>query len=264
MRWGLLLVVIGVVLGFVFMSNRSRVWLGRERFTVLNIGEGISIASFDPETKRGFVLKLPEQMEINSVQGRGKWKIRAVGELVGKFGSRWAIDSIGLHLGVMIGGLKTELGWVDRILWAWNEKIVEWESIDMDKRGWIKKIRAIDGEEIAVLSDKWRLESVSLWRSNYIANETLNFVVTNTTNFSGLGAMAARLVDSSGIKVRRIDNSVEKLDRCVVFSMKETRTKVGVRVYLQNWECEWKEDDSLEKSEALIKLGTLFQKRFGD
>ena len=47
-------------------------WDGRARFTAIDVVGGVEIRSFDPVTGEGFKMKLPHNLEIETVGGGGE------------------------------------------------------------------------------------------------------------------------------------------------------------------------------------------------
>ena len=94
-RWAVVALMLGGAIMLV-VSYKGRRWEGRERFTVIQLGPPVVVASFDPQTGRGIKIELPDELEIETVGGRGTWRL---GVLLKAGEARWAADSVAEALG---------------------------------------------------------------------------------------------------------------------------------------------------------------------
>lgn len=239
MKIVLLLFILGVAGGLAWIYV-GRKWDGESRFTVIRLGRQVVVESFDPVTLEGVKLALPDQLEIESVDGRGKWLAGAIS----RAGSRkWVADSVADYLGITY--TSTSLGWWDRLGWWRYSREVRWKEIALDETSWVEKGKTADGLEVWRLNQRWEMAARELFYDSVIAREGLVVVVVNTTDVSGLGAHAARVLESSGIKVGMVESKNEEIGRCVVRSEKGDKSRASVKMMMREFGCEWKEGEKI-------------------
>ena len=214
-------------------------WDGQSRFTVIDVVGGVEVRSFDPVNGEGFRMQLPDNLEIEAVGGRGKW-------LVGKIGQAgnesWAADSVADYLGVMYTTTKS---W-----WEWGSWFVTWREVDMVKMGWVIPVRAVDGVLVMKLTQTWETQGRELFTSQAVAAQGWMVEVVNATGEAGAAARAARRIESSGMRVVKLDNRELIMDdRC------EVRSRKNVNLLVREWGCKWVEDRSLGEKEVVLTIG---------
>jgi hypothetical protein len=250
------LLVIGSVIGGVIAGRGylQRKWRGSERFTILTVGEKIQVESWDPQTKQGIRLVLPENLEIETVAGRGKWQVKALPEMAKKMGNKWLTDSVSDYLGLAILETKGEMKWWDKLSWWRGSGDVEWKNIELEKTQLVEEVKTPDGVTLLHLGPLWEEKAVDWFTSNIVSLESLNATVVNAAGVDGLGSHAARILESIGIKVNMIENSEEKFNKCIVESNSGTKEKTGAGEIVRIFGCDWKKGD-LQDGELVLKLG---------
>ena len=214
-------------------------WDGQSRFTVIDVVGGVEVRSFDPVTGEGFKMKLPDNLEIEAVDGRGKWLSVKIGQAGNE---SWAADSVADYLGVMYTTTKS---W-----WEWGSWLVTWRRIDMVKMGWVRPVRAVDGMEIMKLTQTWETQGRELFISQAVAAQGWTVEVVNATGEAGAAARAARRIESSGMRVVKLDNRELIMDdRC------EVRSQKNVNLLVREWGCKWVLDKGLGEKEVVLTIG---------
>ncbi len=215
-------------------------WDGRARFTAIDVVGGVEIRSFDPVTGEGFKMKLPHNLEIETVGGRGKWLSAKIGQAGNK---SWAADSVADYLGIMY--TTTTKSWSE--LGSW---FVMWREVDMVKMGWVRPVQTVDGVEIMKLTQAWETAGRELFISQTVATQGWMIEVVNATGEVGAAARAARRIESSGMRVVKLDNRELIMDdRC------EARSRKIVNLLVREWGCKWVEDRSLGEKEIVLTIG---------
>lgn len=243
------------------MDYQARIWDGKNRFTVVVLqteenNEGITILSVDPETKEAVELILPSDMEITTVAGRGKWRIGSVVQLGKKYGQTWAADSIADYLGISYTTIKNNMDIWDKISW-WNlTRGIEWQTIDLNGTKMVSQQEAPDGESVSGVTSWWQSRAGDWFFSTNIAKEGLNVEIYNTTGIAGLATRAARILDKAGVKVVKLGDNDVKVEKCVVKTFPAMTFNTGVKWIGRNFNCEIKEDSSLDAKQVQIYIGS--------
>src|SRR3989344_5858872 len=224
------IVLAGVTIVAVTRGYLLRKWDGMSRFTIVDIGDGDEsrtvVESFDPVSRRGVKLILPDNMEIDTVGGRGKWRVKMLSQAPSWFGGKkWAADSVADYMGIMYTGEKTLLGWWDNLAW-WR-----WRS----RADWREEDAALPGFAVALSGD---VEASELFVSAAIVSEKLNVTVVNTTITSGLGGHAARSLESAGLRVGLVKSDEDAGgERCKIVAGGNTLDSIGAKRMVGNFGC---------------------------
>lgn len=247
---GLLVIALFVVTGLVLWGFFNRQWDGKTRFTVITDTSPIQIKSFDPVSKQGIVLTLPDTLEIVSVGGRGTWQAGVVFQ-AGK--KDWAADSIAHTLGISYTGTEFGSGWWDNWQWRKQTSGIDWNEVNLADRGLLDKITTPDGVELFQLTTRTDAALKDWFSDQAIAVESLGVVIVNTTAESGLGADAGRVVESMGLKVRGLTNESTVLKNCIVRGTSALKKSVGGQKLRRVFDCAWEETND---EDLMLLLGT--------
>ncbi len=259
MRWKALILL--VLLGAAGWSYGKREWDGRTRFTVVSVGQEVEVWSFDPQTRDGVRVKLPGNLEVETVGGRGRIKSQNLELAAQKFGGKsWAADSVADYLGIGYIGDIGSLSFWDRWRWWWIGRGINWTLLSMGEGGWTQKVVAVDGEVLLRLSDSWVNERGKWFLDSAVASEGVRVTLVNTTQINGLGAHAAIALETAGMRVREIRNEIKSLKKCRLMVRKESKKTFSVFWIVRNYTCQWESDDSLNTDELIVELGGDYQK----
>lgn len=253
-----LIVAILTLISLVIGDYAGRKWDGKTRFTVLNLDEGGVIESVDIMRNVGVRLKLPADTEIETVGGRGKWRLQVMPKLAEKFGIKWAADSVSDFTGVAITSEKSQMGWWDRFYWWKVSQKVRWEDVDAKENGWLREVRSQDGLVVWELAPVWRQKTADLFTDAQLIKDGLVVKVVNAVSMPGMGTHAARWIESSGVKVNMIESATENIVRCAVMVSTRDEGKSVTRWLSKTYDCEIVTDDSLE-GEVILRLGREYQ-----
>jgi hypothetical protein len=239
------IILVGIFAGLIFVLKGyvQRKWDKETRFTVISFSPEVVIKSFDRDTRQGIILKLPSDLQIESVQGRGKWRAEVIadaGEL------DWAASSIADYLGISYTSVEGELEWWDKLMWSTYSKNILWKEINFSETAYVEKHVLPDGVEVLTLTSNWDLKAREWFYDQKIASQALGVEIVNSTSASGLGAGAARIVESMGFKVRNLTSTADNVEECFVKSKTELKENVAVRKLLKTFGCRWETSDSAD------------------
>lgn len=227
-------------------------WDGTSRFTVVEVADVVKVLSFDPKTSRGIEMVLPDNLEVETVAGRGRL---LAGNLRPAGSAEWAAASVAYYLGILTTGEKSTLSWGDRLRWWWGARQVQWQELDLLNLGLVEPDTAADQVTVLRLAPTWDQKARQLFSSLSVAQEQLSIKVVNTTEVVGLASGAARGIESSGMKVVEVRTTSNKqLDRCQLVSPVALKKTVGVSLLLHSFGCDWQAG-----SELILYLGRQYQ-----
>ena len=226
------------------------VWVGKgkERFTVIDTRGGVKISSFDPVSKSGFEMRLPDNMEIPGADDRGMWKASKIGQAGD---SAWAARSVANYLGITY--TKD-----NRYIWWWDRLRLKWEKIDMERRGFVEETKAVDGEPVVRLTETWKMAAREMFASEVIAQGGWTVGVINSSGEMGLAAKTADRIESMGVRVSEVKTGQEGEKGCWVEGQNKNKREMVVKIMVTNWKCIWRENSQLGEKELLLLLGLSF------
>jgi hypothetical protein len=244
-----------VVLIFISVLVFLEIYLGRNwdqhtRFTTISHKIPITVRSFDPNSKTGVVLVLPDNLEIESVSGRGKWlagKIHQAGK------PTWVGDSVADYLGISYVGIDSNLSIWDKIMWEKYSRQISWKEIDLGNTNYLETVITPDNLQITRLADGWDSKARDWFFDQSIAEMSLGVAIVNTSPIPGLGIHAGRVVESVGFKVRDLTNSTEEIDKCLVKSLPELQKSQSVQKLIHTFDCNWQRSEETDLSLILGK-----------
>lgn len=208
--------------------------------------------SVDPRLGERLKLKLPDNMEIETTDGEGKWLAGKIGES-GK--PEWAAGIVAKYLGIAYVGEKSKLGWGDRLMWWWLTRDKEAKAVSMQEKGWLEEKKAPDGLIMTKLSSRWETATRELFGSPAIIDEGVVVTVVNFTGRDGYGNFVARTLESMGMRVGMVKTGDgQRGEGCVVKSSRELKKSVSIGSIVKQWECKWQE--AMSGSEAELDLGS--------
>ncbi len=237
-----LLILVGGGLYVLWTRFRWGGWDGKSRFTVVELGSPVRILSFDPATHQGLRLTLPGDLWVNTGSGRGRFPVST---LASAGSSTWAVRSITDALGIFSQGELGHLNWVDKWRWWFAARGVQWRVVDLAQAGLVSYHQTADGISEGELAPNWEQAAQGWFTSLTVAQEQLAVRVVNTTAVPGLAAIAARQIETSGMKVVEVANSSDEVDKCRIVGPKELQKSVGGGLLWQNYNCDWQIGDPL-------------------
>lgn len=237
----LILILFFILFSLLYFLYTSK-WDGRSRFTVVDLGPPVTVSSFDPATHKGVRLSMPNDLEVDTNLGRGKFP---AGSLAAAGSRSWASESVSNYLGIFITGEISQLKWVDRFRWWWTARQIEWKTVDLVQAGLVKYKQTADGERVGELAVNWEQVAPEWFASLVISQEKLAVTVVNTTSVTGLAALVARTIEISGMKVIEISNSPHQIDKCEIVTPLSLKKSVGVQLMKKTYNCQWREGDKL-------------------
>ena len=195
-RWGLW-VSIGVWMSvFVLFAGgvglwreyESRAWLGQERFTVVTQKSGeIAVESIDPVARVGVRMRMPANLLIKTVGGRGEWEMAALPKLASKYSWEWVGDSIADAMGIAYTAVETEMNWWDAIAWGRLKMGIELTEVDLRRERVVENVRLADGEDVWRLTAEFDRKSKEWFGLAALGRNERGVRIINTTARSGVG-----------------------------------------------------------------------------
>lgn len=239
------LLVLSVVAAGVWFAGRGT-WDGKSRFTVISIGDTVKVESIDPAISGGVRFELPGNLEVETVGGKGKWRAEVLGKLAKKYGVRWAADSVADCLGVGYTAEAGGLGPVERWKWWKWRRETEWRVVDMAAEGLVREVAEADGQQVLVIDQSWQQAARKWFVSGVIANENLSVGVENASGVDGAGINAARMIETAGIKVDKVESGGEEDGKCTVLTPAGDKKRLGVVWLMRQLGCKWKTGEGVK------------------
>ncbi len=242
--WSFVILLFGLSLVFLGVSYKKRVWKDDSRLTYYDLPQ---IRSVDPVTKEAVIINLPQNLEVESTDGRGVWLLGKIA----KAGSQlWVLESLKWHFG--IADLQSSY---DLTLWDWwRLRRFSPKSIDLTQTGLLTAGKTSDDVNIYRLSPHWYLQSSDWFASAKIVRQNLIITIINTTTVSGLGSRAARALETIGIKVQTLLSSQDNLKRCRLTYSSQVRKLSGFIILKDLFNCDTYINESLDL-EIKLELG---------
>ncbi len=239
-----------VLFGGAAREYKRRMWNGAGRMNIVSLGKNIEIQSIDPQTHEAIRVQLPPDLEIETQEGRGVWRLEVLPELAKKYGNKWLVDSIGGFLGVAMTADVKELSMYDRLIW-WNmNRSANWRDVQLDKTAYVSQRIAADEVRVLGLDSRWNVQVRDYFSSSELELEGLDVKILNSTKSTGLGAYGARIVESAGIKVTSVDQNDTTVQKCELTFAPEQKNTKTVKFLADEFGC-----DTREGSELILKLG---------
>ncbi|OGD08199.1 hypothetical protein A2397_05675 [Candidatus Amesbacteria bacterium RIFOXYB1_FULL_44_23] len=239
-------------------SYQRRLWGGKSRFTVVSLGQPTIIYSVDPAFKGvGVKLILPDDLMVDTVDGRGTWKVGVLRPLEKKYGKAWLIDSLENSLGLMITDKLPLTNFWDFLGYGLTTFGIDWEEVKVSET-YLEEGTDPDGEKVLGLSMYWWKKVGELFFSANVASEGWQVSVFNSTNTTGLGYKMARVVETAGFKVIRVADTNQKTEKCVIKSNSADRNVWATQLLIKKWSCRWQENKELQEKEIELIVGESF------
>ncbi len=230
-------VILSFVLSLVFfgVSYKKRIWKDESRLTYFDLSNPIQLRSIDPVTKEAVFINLPQNLEVESVDGRGIWLL---GKIAKAGTEDWVLESLRWHFGIVDLRSRSDL-----TLWDWwrvqtLKKSIPEKNIDLTETGLITLEKTSDGLEIYKLSPHWYLQSPDWFSSANLIRQNLNVSIVNTTFQSGLGSRVTRSLETMGIKVQTLSTSGDNLKRCRLTFSSQVQKLPGFLILQNLFKCE--------------------------
>lgn len=165
----------------------------------------VTIQSFDPVTKEGFEFSLPDDLEIETIGGKGNW---LVGKIKKAKDNDWMVGSLEDALGVIIEKKTNSLVWAVRTFGIkWEKKSIE---------NFLANQVSADGETLKKINMSWEEAAKNWFASKKLVDQKSVLRIENSVNFPKLGGHAAKILENAGIKVGLIVTSEQNLIKCEV------------------------------------------------
>ena len=241
--FGLVIVLGLVVCVFLGWQYWQKDWDGQSRYTLIEIGEEVTLKSYDPITHQGFTIFFPKNLEIETVSGRGFWQIGALNRAGS---SKWAADSIADYLGISYNGVGGITNRWDRFQWGRMTRAAIWKEIDLSESNYLELVKTPDNLEVFRLSRTWDTKARELFLDQPVAQEAQGVIIINTVSYPGLGTNAGRVVESLGMATRGIETQEESIERCLVQGSPDLKDTASARKLMKVFHCQWEDSDDTD------------------
>lgn len=262
---------IGLILLFCGIGIReylTRQWRGGERFTVLTLGsDGAVIESWDYESRLGLRLILPANLEIETIEGRGRWRVGVLPDMARKYSLKWVEESIEENLGIYVTITKSDNrkwwlgnGWDSGVWWR-QLRNINWTVLDAEKLRGVDVVKQADGAEVLRVGKEWKLGIGDSLAYSGIVREAKSVTVVNTTTAAGLGAHVAGNLEISGFKVDAVASREEEEDDCILRGREADVESISGKWLIKSFKCLKSVDESLTDGRLELILGRKYQNR---
>jgi hypothetical protein len=247
------MVVVCLVFFWIF---KNRQWKGNTRFNVIKLANPIVFEGIDPIKKLGIRVTLANNLNIESVNGRGIWLSGKIGQVGEK---KWVADSVAGYLGIAYDAIWENMNWWDRIAYENWKKKVRWNEIDL-KPGdsmFVTEEKQPDGVVVGTLNgrfEKWAIENFS---DTALLTEALSVSVVNSTQTLGMGTYASRMIESRGIRVASVESGSEVVE-CILKGDKEILRSLTANFISKWFGCKLEESEK-KTHELELVLGQTFR-----
>ncbi|MBI5358506.1 hypothetical protein HZB69_02655 [Candidatus Amesbacteria bacterium] len=244
------LIITIVLLTIGIISFQKRLWRDNSRLIYYSLNP-LVLTSLDPVTDELINVFLPDNLEIESVAGRGTW----LASKISKAGTRtWITKSLEWHLAIVNLYHFDDLSIWDKTRYYNHKRTSVLKSINLVDTGLITLQKTTDGVEQYHLTPHWYLKGQDWFASTEIIKQGLAVSLVNSTSISGLGARSARMLESMGIRVRQLTSTNDNLTKCRIFVSPTTAKLSGYRHINKTFGCEEVFDEKLDL-DIKIELG---------
>lgn len=240
-----------VIITVLVISFRGRLWNDNSRMIFYNLNPFV-LTTLDPVTNELINITIPDNFEVESVEGRGTWLISKIG-LAGN--RTWITKSLEWHLGIANIFDFEKLNIWDKLRYYYHQKSSVVKNVNLADTGLITLAKTTDGIEVYRLTPHWYLKGQDWFAASEIVKQGISVTLVNTTAVSGIGATSARLLESMGIRVKQLNNSNDNLNRCRIYTSSKTSKMSGFRLVNRVFNCL----EFIEEEEGLdirIELGS--------
>lgn len=248
-----LLTTLGLWLG---RQYQLRKWMGFERFTVISFSNKVTVESVDPQTLTGIRIVLPDDLDVDTLNGRGTWRAGVLLDMANKYGWRWAADSVADYLGVAYTDYEGQMSIWDRYVWNGLVAKSRWKDENMGDVGLTVIVVESDGQKGQRLASAWDQVARDWFISTNLAAEEYSLRILNASTAMGLGAKVARAIERSGIRVISIDTGETRSGlMCEIRGLAASRNSYSVAFVKKILECSFREDKNGVDKEIELVLG---------
>jgi hypothetical protein len=286
-KLSMLVIVVFVffVLFIIFFLNRSSLWNGKDRLTIVmpDSDGNVTLVVLDPRIGELTRINIPKNTEVSVARGMGDWKIGSVWQLgvQEKLSGRLLADTVTkslrmtvdawlpangnllidgsiLRIGDVLATSNSNLNVSDKIkvvIFALKTTGKGRVNVKLEETGYLEEVRLTDGEYGYKVKKTIPTKLVKLFYIPEITTEHA-LVKVNDSSEGSNARNIADVVQVLGAKVVSIENAdVNDVD-CVVRGAKKATAKYIARAF----SCKFLQDDLSD--EVVIEFGRGFDKRF--
>ena len=200
----------------ILMSLLLIFGLWGSRLTTYSLTDKLIIESFDPQTREG--IKLLFLLTLKLTQSGD-------GEVVGGENPKSGRQTLAGRIDCLAFWSGNNLSQNEIFSLGSNKKII-WKDIDIVNTGLADKTVTADNQEVWVLNSRW--DKNDFFQDSQIAGEKLSVSVANTTNYDGLGAKAAQIIELVGMRTTMLETTNSNIsEACILTTTKSNQKNEG-------------------------------------
>ena len=104
----------------------------------------------------------------------------------------------------------------------------------------MREVAEVDGQKVLVVSENWEPVAQKWFVSGVIANENLSVEIENASGVDGAGNNVARMMETAGIKVDKVESGAVITGKCVIEAPTSEVKKTGVIWLKRQLGCIWR------------------------
>lgn len=236
------LILVVIIFFLTTWSYQKRDWKDNSRLILFDL-KPATLTSLDPVTKELLAISLPDNLEIESVSGRGFWMLSKL-SLAGN--AEWIRKSLSWYLGIANLRSEKSLNYWDKLRYYLIRRSVAVKTIKLDETGLVDLEKTTDGIDVFRLNARWDLKSQDWFAATEIVRQGISITIVNTTESVGLGAKAARLIESAGIRVRMLESTTDNISLCKIYASGKAQKLSGFKLIQNTFGCQIEIDDKLD------------------
>jgi len=281
-----------LALGFTFKAirvYRQSVWQGEGRVSLVVSCRPLVVFSYQEQSLVS--LLIPENTQIETVHGYGKYKISSLPKLEKLEERELLAESVEQALGVPIEGFvrvsdcqvsseeeakrlflksissaflqkaETNLGKWDLarlFLAARRVRVSQSWRFDFQTVGVLDELTLPDGSQVWEVSpEKFDLKLGEYFQDEKARKEGLAIEILNATDHPGLAEGAARILVNLGLKLVGVGNASEKKDKCYLSGSSRVRKTYTAKRLVRIFDCQYQEKEP-EKADLSLILGEAY------
>ncbi|KKU91873.1 MAG: hypothetical protein UY21_C0009G0064 [Microgenomates group bacterium GW2011_GWA1_48_10] len=255
---------------------------------VVDDGQSVAVVSVLSSGKEATVVLIPGDFEAQNVAfGYGRYrfsKLYAVGQIDGRGGETLRRTSE-KYLGVALGGFfkttrkfnfdnpkafftdpgfvfqdRSNLNIVDRVIFAKTFGGVRFDRLDRVDLGQFGEALVLSDGSTTQFVEEAKIDSLlsGLFVEPEVAAENGRITVQNSTEMTGMGGEAARILTSTGLSVVEVTTAGPAVGRCQLAFQDKWRGSFTVRRVREIFKCEEVKYNFNERSDIVVIVGTDF------
>ncbi len=254
------------VLVILLMLGSTVVWklvtaIPSERTTLVLDGDPLQVISWDEARRRLTVIPLPADVRIDGAYGMGSLPITSIRTLETLDDTKKGVfvASLADALAIPITGTMKRASWPLRLRFWWITQRLRPDAVttlDLASRGVFRTETLPDGSQVRVF-DPNRYDAVvgSQLEVDGVRREERRVRIINTTDVTGLGNRAARLLSHAGMVVVAVDSERADQTACTMHAKEDLWSGQSATFIKDVLRCVLTAADTDERVDVTVRLG---------